>query len=70
MGTHLRVLNKSYPIDTNMKGFRWFSKEPLRPCALDESSLNSCRVNRDQVPFLAAGPVATNLRQDLSTPLL
>ena len=26
MGTHLRVLNKSYPMNTNMAGFRWFSK--------------------------------------------
>ena len=26
MGTHLRVLSKSYPMNTNMAGFRWFSK--------------------------------------------
>ena len=26
MGTHLRVLSKSYPMNTNMTGFRWFSK--------------------------------------------
>ena len=26
MGTHMRVLNKSYPMNTNMIGFRWFSK--------------------------------------------
>ena len=26
MGTHLRVLSISYPMDTNMTGFRWFSK--------------------------------------------
>ena len=26
MGTHLKVLNKSYPMNTNMTGFRWFSK--------------------------------------------
>ena len=26
MGTHLRVLIKSYPMNTNMTGFRWFSK--------------------------------------------
>ena len=25
MGTHLRVLSESYPINTNMTGFRWFS---------------------------------------------
>ena len=26
MGTQLRVLSKSYPMNTNMIGFRWFSK--------------------------------------------
>ena len=26
MGTHLRVLSESYPMNTNMIGFRWFSK--------------------------------------------
>ena len=26
MGTHLRVLNESYPMSTKMTGFRWFSK--------------------------------------------
>ena len=35
MGTHLRVLSESYPMNTNMTGFRWFSKS-LHPCSLDE----------------------------------
>ena len=26
MGTHLRVLMKSYPMNNNMTGFRWFPK--------------------------------------------
>ena len=26
MGTHLKVLGESYAINTNMTGFRWFSK--------------------------------------------
>ena len=26
MGTHLRVLSKSYPMNTNMTGFRWISR--------------------------------------------
>ena len=26
MDTHLRVLSKSYPMNTNMTGFGWFSK--------------------------------------------
>ena len=25
-GTHLRVLSESFPMNTNMTGFRWFSK--------------------------------------------
>ena len=24
MGTHLRALHESYPMNTNMTGFRWF----------------------------------------------
>ena len=39
MGTHLRVLSESHPVNTIMAGFRGFSKF-LRPCAFDESSLN------------------------------
>ena len=35
MGTHLRVLRESYPMNTNMA---WFIS--LHPCALDESSLS------------------------------
>ena len=27
MGTHLGVLNESYPMNTNMTGFRWFFKD-------------------------------------------
>ena len=44
MGTHFTVLSESYPMNTNMTGFRWFSKI-LNPCALDESSLFIGRVN-------------------------
>ena len=44
MGIHLRVHNESYPMNTNMTGFRWLSKS-LHPCALDESSLSIGRVN-------------------------
>ena len=40
MGTHLRVLSESYLKNTNMTGFRWFSKRALHSYALDESSLN------------------------------
>ena len=34
MGTHLRELSKSFPMNTNMTGFNGFQKA-LRPCALD-----------------------------------
>ena len=44
MGTHLRVLSKSYPMNTNMTGLDGFQKS-LRPCGLDESSLSIGRVN-------------------------
>ena len=37
MGTHLRVLSKSFPMITNMTRFRWFSKS-LRHCSLNESN--------------------------------
>ena len=39
MGTHLRVLSKSYPVNTNMTGLDGFRKT-LRPCTLAESSLS------------------------------
>ena len=45
MGTHLRELTESYPMNANMTGLRWFSKN-LHHCASDESSLSIGRVNR------------------------
>ena len=44
MGTHLRVFNESFPMNTNTTGFRFFSTI-LRPCALDEGSLSIGRVD-------------------------
>ena len=43
MGTHNRVLSNSFPMNTNMTGFRYFHKY-LRPSALEESSLSIGRV--------------------------
>ena len=43
MGTHLRVLSESFPMNTNMTGFRWFSKI-FAICASGESSLSIRRV--------------------------
>ena len=44
MGTHLRVLDKSFRMNTNMTEFKWFSNDFLRPCTLDVSSLSTGRV--------------------------
>ena len=44
MVTHLRVLSKSYPMNTNNIGSDGFEKS-VHPCALDESSLSIGRVN-------------------------
>ena len=43
MGTHLRALYKSYPMSTNVTGFRWFSKIFASLC-YDENSLSIGRV--------------------------
>ena len=48
MGTPLRVLGESFPINTNMTGFGWFLK-CLCPCALDKHSLSIERV-KDGIP--------------------
>ena len=37
------ILSMNYPMNTNMAGFRWFSKS-LPPCALGESSLSIGKV--------------------------
>ena len=54
MGTHMRILSESYPIKTNMTGFRWFPKVLASLSALDESSLNIGRVKS----FLLFNPVS------------
>ena len=45
MGTHLIVLNESFPMNTNMAGFRWYSKIFASLC-LGESSHSIGRVNQ------------------------
>ena len=40
---HMEELSESYPMNTNMTGFRFFFKS-LCPCALDKSSLSIGRV--------------------------
>ena len=44
MGTHLRVLSESYPMNTNMTVIRTFSKTSLHQFNLDESSLTIRKV--------------------------
>ena len=44
MCTHLKVLNESFPMNTNMTGFGWFAKIFASLCALYESSLSIGRV--------------------------
>ena len=45
MGTHMKVLSESFPMNTNMTGFRCFSKIFASLHALDKSSLSIGRVN-------------------------
>ena len=52
MGTQLRELSKSFPMNTIMARFRWF-KKLLHPCALDESSHSIGMVNARQAKWLA-----------------
>ena len=44
MGTHLRVLSESYPMNTNMTGLRCFSKIFVVLLCLDKNSLSIGRV--------------------------
>ena len=49
-GTHLRVLCESYPMNTNMTGFRRFSIKDMHPCDSDECSLSIGRVKPSPLP--------------------
>ena len=51
MGTHLRELSESFPMNTNMTGFRCFSNIFASLC-LDERSLSIGRVKNDLSYFL------------------
>ena len=44
MGAHLRALSESFPMNTNMTGFRWILKT-FAYSALDEVNLGIGRVN-------------------------
>ena len=46
MCSHLRLLSDSYPMNTNMTGFRSDGFQNfMHPCDLDESSLSIGRLN-------------------------
>ena len=51
MGIHLRVLNKSYPMNTNKAGFKWF-KWFSKNCATDESILSVERVKVKSIDLI------------------
>ena len=55
MGTHLRVLPKGFPTNTNMIRFRFLTI--IISCALDKSSLSIGRVQ--EFPWLFQGPQST-----------
>ena len=55
-GTHLRVLSKSFPMDTNMRRFRHCSKRTLHSCALDKSSLSKLEGLRRKDRFFLGLP--------------
>ena len=44
MGTHIRVLGESFPMNTNMTGFRWFSK--IYPSNAEATFVQSTRMQR------------------------
>ena len=46
MGTHMKVLNEYNPMNTNMAGFRWFSKSFAFLCVGRKLSLSTGRVKR------------------------
>ena len=50
MGTHMRVLSKSYIMNTNMTGFYWFSKIFASLC-FSEGSLSIGRVINKTIYF-------------------
>ena len=52
MGTHLRELSESYPMNTDMIGFGWFSKI-FASLGFDESSLIIGRVNLIKMKILS-----------------
>ena len=41
LGTDLRVLSESYPMNTNITGFRWFSESVVSLCLEGEMNYNT-----------------------------
>ena len=74
MGTHLRVLRESYPMSTNMTGFRWFFQNlcvlalwPKVALALEGLTINAIfKILSD--PYGCFGPISVNAKQNISLP--
>ena len=64
IGTHLRVLSESYPMNTKMTGFRGFQKS-LHPYALDKSSLSIERVKMCLVMLVAKNHQAVDQKREI-----
>ena len=62
MGIYLKVLSKTFSMNINLTGLKKIQK-PLRPCALDESSLSIGRVNNDDFYGLRLAYVFWKYRQ-------
>ena len=71
MGSHLRALSESYPINTNMTGLRCFSEIfPDDPCALGESSLTIGRVEFIKMPVGTIHKVFKAVHKNLGLPII
>ena len=65
MGTHLRELGRSYPMDTNSTGFRWFSAVFASMCfALDEGSLSIGKVKSLKILYKWLFSLRGNFQND------
>ena len=71
MGSHLRALSESYPINTNMIGLRCFSEIiPDDPCALGESSLTIGMVEFIKMPVGTIHEVFKAVQKNLGLPII
>ena len=62
MGTRIRVLSKSYPTNTNMTGFRWFSQHlgNTNWCKVSKKWLKPCHMGTHLTVLSKSYPMNTN----------